>query len=107
MNLITGKQLPRRTLLRGAGGIIALPLLDAMRPALAGPSNARQALRIGVVYGPNGVGMNDWLPKEIGKDFAFTRILKSLEPFRDDITVGSGVSNNAANKSQGGGHAKA
>jgi Protein of unknown function (DUF1552). len=107
MTVITGKHLSRRTLLRGAGGIIALPLLDAMRPALAGPSNARQALRIGVVYVPNGVVMNDWLPKEVGKDFTFTRILKPLEPFRNDITVVSGLSNNAANKAKGGGHAKA
>ena len=102
MTIITGKHLSRRTLLRGAGGIIALPLLDAMRPALAGPSNARQALRIGVVYVPNGVVMNDWLPKEVGRDFTFTRILKPLEPFRDDITVVSGLSNNAANKAKGG-----
>ena len=87
--------------------MIALPLLDAMRPALAGPSSARQALRVGVVYVPNGIIMNEWLPKEVGKDYIFTRILKPLEPFREDILVVSGLSNNAANKAKGGGHAKA
>jgi len=60
-----------------------------------------------VVYVPNGVIMKDWKPVETGKDFAYTRILKPLEPFREDITVISGLANDAANHAQGGGHAKA
>src|SRR2546421_4255472 len=51
--------------------------------------------------------MKEWKLAETGKDFAFTRILKPLEPFRADITVLSGLANHAADKARGGGHAKA
>ena len=108
MTFLTGKHLDRRTLLKGIGAAIALPALDAMRPALAAPAKiARQARRVGVVYVPNGIVMKDWKPAEVGKDFAFQRIMKPLEPFRQDITVLSGLANNAASKARGGGHAKA
>jgi hypothetical protein len=92
-------------LLRGAGAAVALPFLDAMQPALAGPVKAVR--RIAVVYVPNGIIMDQWTPASAGKDFAFTRILKPLEPFRDDITIISGLENKAAERAQGGGHAKA
>src|SRR5260221_617864 len=107
MTFLTGKHVDRRTLLKGVGAALALPALDAMRPALAAASKgAKQALRVAVVYVPNGIVMKDWKPA-VGKDFAFTRILKPLEPFREDITVLSGLANHAANKARGGGHAKA
>src|SRR4051794_12673881 len=99
------KQLSRRAILRGAGAAIALPFLDAMVPAFAGP--VKSVRRLGVVYVPNGVIMDQWTPAEAGKDFAFTRILKPLEPFRQNILVVSGLANDAAGKAQGGGHAKA
>ena len=105
MRIITGKHLSRRALLRGAGVAIALPWLDAMRPALAAP--LKPVRRMAVIYVPNGVIMNQWTPAEIGSDFKFTRILKPLEPFRADTTIISGLANAAANKGQGGGHAKA
>jgi hypothetical protein len=105
MRLITGKHLSRRALLRGAGVAIGLPMLDAMRPALA--RAAAPARRLVVVYVPNGIIMNDWLPKETGKDFTFSRILKPLEPFRSDITVVSGLVNHGPDKARGGDHAKA
>src|SRR5207237_9648392 len=54
-----------------------------------------------------GIIMNQWKPETAGTDFAFTRILKPLEPFRQDITVLSGLANRAAEKARGGGHAKA
>ncbi len=60
-----------------------------------------------VVYVPNGIIMKDWKPAATGTDFAFTRILKPLEPFRQDITLLSGLANHAAEKAKGGGHAKA
>ncbi|MGH9722956.1 MAG: DUF1552 domain-containing protein [Bryobacteraceae bacterium] len=108
MTFITGKHIGRRTLLKGVGAAIALPALDAMRPALAAPAKiAKDARRVAVVYVPNGIVMNDWKPAATGADFAFTRILKPLEPFRQDITVLSGLANLAANKARGGGHAKA
>ena len=105
MPIVTGKHLSRRTLLRGAGAAIALPLLDAMQPALAAP--VRSVRRLAVVYVPNGIIMNQWTPAESGKDYAFTRILKPLEPYRENITIISGLENKAAEKAQGGGHAKA
>ena len=108
MTFLTGKHLDRRTLLKGVGASIALPLLDAMRPVFAAPSKAGStARRVAVVYVPNGIVMKDWKPAEAGKDFAFTRILKPLEPLRQDITLLSGLANLAANKAKGGGHAKA
>ena len=108
MNILTSKRLDRRALLRGAGAAIALPMLDAMWPALASTTKtAKGARRIAVVYVPNGIVMKDWTPAPAGDSFSFTRILKPLEPFRGDITVVSGLANHAANKARGGGHAKA
>ena len=105
MTIITGKHLSRRTLLRGAGAAIALPLLDAMRPALA--AAAQPVRRLAVVYVPNGIIMNQWTPAASGADFEYTRILKPLEPFRDKTLIVSGLENHAAMQAQGGGHAKA
>lgn len=111
MMFLTGKRLDRRTLLKGVGAAIALPVLDAMRPALGAAvkaaKDATQARRVAVVYVPNGIIMKDWKPAATGADFAFTRILKPLEPFREDITLLSGLANNAAVNAKGGGHAKA
>ena len=107
MRIITGKHISRRALLRGAGVAIGLPMLDAMRPALAGSAAGDVPRRLVVVYVPNGIIMNDWLPKETGKDFTFSRILKPLEPFRSDITVVSGLVNHGPDKAKGGDHAKA
>lgn len=106
MMIVTKRQVSRRALLRGAGAVVGLPFLDAMRPALAAPGG-KQARRIGVVYVPNGIIMRDWQVKKIGTGFDFPRILKPLERFREDIVVVSGLSNHAANKAKGGGHAKA
>jgi hypothetical protein len=105
MNFVTGKHVNRRTLLRGLGTAIALPALEAMFPALALP--AKQPRRLAVVYVPNGMIMKDWKPAATGSEFACTRILKPLEPFRQDITLLSGLANHAAEKARGGGHAKA
>jgi len=105
MNFLTHKHMDRRTLLRGVGAAIALPTLDAMFPALA--SSPKPPRRLAVVYVPNGIIMKDWKVATTGQDFAFTRILKPLESFRREITVLSGLANHAAEKAQGGGHAKA
>jgi hypothetical protein len=105
MTFLTRKQVDRRTLLRGMGSAIALPFLDAMFPVMASP--AKHPRRIAVVYVPNGVIMKDWKPAVDGPDFAFTRILKPLEPYRQDITLLSGLANHAPEHARGGGHAKA
>lgn len=108
MNFVSSKHLSRRALLRGAGVAVALPVLDAMFPALASPAGTgKQARRLAVVYVPNGIIMKEWKTALTGTDFSFSRILKPLEPFRQDITVLSGLANHAAEKGRGGGHAKA
>lgn len=86
--IITRKHLPRRTFLKGMGTAIALPLLDSMVPAMA---SWKAPVRIAFVYVPNGIVMEDWTPATTGRDFAFTRILKPLEPLREDLMVLSGL----------------
>ena len=81
---ITKKALSRRTLLRGVGSAIALPMLDSMTPAF-GATQATK--RLGFVYFPNGAMMDHWIPTTTGMDFAFTPTLKPLEAFRDNLTV--------------------
>jgi len=98
--IITQKRLARRTFLKGIGVSIGLPMLDAMSPALAlGRSAAapKPAIRLAFVYVPNGIVMNQWTPKAAGKDFEFTRILKPLEPFREDLLVISGLASHNGN----------
>ena len=105
MTFITGKYLSRRALI---GGAISLPLLDAMRPAFAAPAKAGlKANRVAVVYVPNGIVMNQWTPTGTGSDFTFSRILKPLEPFKADINIVANLTNPAAGRAKGGGHAKA
>ena len=107
MNIITGKHLSRRTVLRGVGAALALPLLDSMRPALAAETKA--PVRLAFSYIPNGVTVRDWKPTGEGAGFEFSRILKPLEPFRQDIMVLSGLDHhNAEALGDGGGdHARA
>ena len=89
MNWVTRKHLPRRFVLRGLGAGVALPLLDAMRPAFA--AEEEPPLRLAFTYVPNGVTMADWTPKGTGRDFDLPRILRPLEPFRDELLVLSGL----------------
>ena len=91
--IVTRRSLPRRTFLRGAGAALALPLLDAMVPALtmAAQTAARPVRRLGFVYIPHGVIMAQWTPAIAGADFEFTPILKPLESFRDSLVVVSNL----------------
>jgi hypothetical protein len=98
--IITKLKLPRRTFLRGAGAAIALPLLDAMVPALAQSAPATPK-RVGFIYMPNGVamnfdGINFWTPKTQGKNFELSRILTPLAPYKDKLTVVSGLAHHQA-----------
>ena len=90
---ITKMSLPRRTVLRGLGAAVALPLLDAMVPAASALARTAAAptRRFGVVYVPNGIAMEYWTPAEEGRGFGLTPILHPLEPFRDQLTVVSGL----------------
>ena len=89
--VITKMSLPRRTFLRGMGATVALPLLDAMVPALS--AMAKAAPRFAAFYVGNGANMNDWTPTAEGVGFTFSPILKPLEAFRDRTLVLTGLDN--------------
>ena len=61
-----------------AGAAAALPMLESMQAVAAASRESRAVRRVAVVYVPNGIIMNDWLPTGTGRDFAFPRILKPL-----------------------------
>jgi Protein of unknown function (DUF1552) len=90
---VTRRSIPRRTFLRGVGAGVALPLVDAMVPALtqAAQTAASPRLRVGFVYIPHGVIMREWTPAAAGSGFEFTPILKPLEPFRESLVVVSNL----------------
>jgi hypothetical protein len=71
------------------GAALALPLLDAMVPALTPTVKTAAAprKRLGCVYIPHGAIMDRWTPVEAGSNFALTPILKPLEPFRDSLNI--------------------
>ncbi len=95
---LTKKHLSRRTVLRGLGVSIGLPLLDAMIPAhtALAKTAAKAQPRMGFFYLPHGAVMSEWTPKGEGTQFELSRILKSLEPFRSQLTVVSGLGNKPA-----------
>ena len=91
---ISKKSLPRRTFLRGLGATIALPMLDAMVPALSAATKAPP--RLGFIYIANGVIQNHWNPLTTGTDYALSATLKPLEKVRPYITVLSGLAHEQA-----------
>ena len=107
--LITKKAIPRRTVLRGLGATLALPLLDAMVPALTALQNtaAKPITRFGVMYVPNGMVMEQWTPAAEGVGFELTPTLAPLAPFRDDLLVLSNLACVPSPGRPGGAHAKA
>jgi hypothetical protein len=90
---ITKLSLPRRTFLRGVGATLALPLLDAMVPAMtaAAQTAANVPRRLGAVFVPMGERPSHWTPKTTGHGFEFSEILKPIERFRDSVTVVSNL----------------
>ncbi|HVQ13802.1 MAG TPA: DUF1552 domain-containing protein [Vicinamibacterales bacterium] len=90
---IAKRSLPRRTFLRGVGSTLALPLLDAMVPALTATvqTAAQPARRAGFIYVPHGVILNQWTPASTTPGFELPAILQPLEPFRDVLTVVSNL----------------
>jgi hypothetical protein len=93
MRYLTKKHLSRRTVLRGAGVALALPVLESMIPA--GIRNASAAgvprSRLACIYIPHGCVMAQWQPSSTGTDFELGPTLKSLEPFRERLNVISGL----------------
>jgi hypothetical protein len=88
--IITKKHLSRRTFMRGTfGAAMALPLLDAMVPALTAQTRtaASTPFRFGAIYMPNGVFPDTWHPTEAGTGFAFKPVMQPLEPYREQLVT--------------------
>ncbi|MFL6826966.1 MAG: DUF1552 domain-containing protein [Bradyrhizobium sp.] len=107
--VITKKYIPRRTFLRGAGAVLALPVLDAMTPALS--AETARPIRLGFIQVPNGIMnlKNEWAPKAEGP-LEMTRILEPLADFKDRMVLISGLDSQQAaglNFEVGGDHPRA
>src|SRR5678815_4129492 len=100
------RHLSRRTVLKGAGITLALPLLDAMVPAATALAQtaASPTLRMGFFYIPHGAIMGNtshgpqmdrWTPSGAGADFKLNSILKSLEPYKRYVTSFGNLQNQA------------
>ena len=101
--------LPRRTVLRGLGATLALPLLDSMVPALTALSRTAAApvRRMGVFYVPNGMSMPYWSPAQVGPLTALPPTLRSLAGLEERVLMCGGLDDEAANLVTGGGdHAR-
>jgi hypothetical protein len=96
--IATKKSLSRRTVLRGIGASVALPLLDAMVPAftVTARTAASPVRRLGVVYVPNGIIMEKWTPATTGPAFELSPTLESLAPVQNRIVVVSGLTHQTA-----------
>jgi hypothetical protein len=107
--IVTKKSLARRTFLRGLGTTLALPFLDAMRPAFGATLPSPAKMRLAFVYVPNGIIMDRWTPAAEGVGFEFTPTMKALEPFREQLVVLSGLAqiNGRALGDGAGDHARA
>jgi hypothetical protein len=97
--MIFKKAIPRRTLLKGLGAAIALPLLDGMVPAFAGLTNpvVKGPVRLATAFVGNGMWpMDKWTPKTEGAGFELSPIMEPLAPFRDRLLVLSGLAHKEA-----------
>ncbi len=87
------RPMSRRCFIRGSGAVISLPLLASMLPS--GAHAADRPMRVGFTYVPQGMVMTDqadwWTPATAGADFAFSRTLKPLEKYRQQVTVVSNL----------------
>jgi hypothetical protein len=101
--IIFKKAIARRTFMRGLGASVALPMLNAMVPALANPSDpsSKMPLRVGYTYTPNGIIRDRWVPAAAGSSFEMTDILKQWEPLRDQLLVLSHLNNGASESVSG------
>src|SRR5499426_4062930 len=90
---ISRLSLPRRSFLKGAGTVLALPLLDAMVPAATAfaKTDAARPLRMGFMYIPHGADMPSWTPAAAGANFELSPTLKVMEALRDNLVVVSNL----------------
>ena len=107
---LLGAPLARRTLLRGVGATLGLPLLEAMTPSLLRPGAApKTPPRLVYVYVPNGVHLPAWTPEREGRGFPLSRTLEPLEKVASKVSVLSGLVHDKAraNGDGPGDHARA
>jgi hypothetical protein len=95
---ITKKHISRRTVLKGAGAALALPFLDAMVPAATAMAQTAAAPKPRFVglFVPHGMAPGYWVPEKEGTDFDFKFCFKPLEPFREYVTLMSGLHSRSA-----------
>jgi hypothetical protein len=107
---LTKKHLSRRTVLKGAGVAVSLPLLDAMIPAATALAETAAApqMRVGFFYIPHGAimwntahgaDMDHWTPSGAGADFRLSPIMEPLEPYKHYVTSFSNLENKASRNS--------
>src|SRR4030095_5464240 len=105
--VITKKHISRRTVLKGAGAALALPFLESMIPAATAQSSSAAAAaarpqRVGGIFTPHGMAPGYWVPNKEGTDFEYPFCWKPLEPFRDQVTIMSGLHSTSAEPPPGG-----
>src|SRR3954452_13190045 len=105
-------RISRRTVLRGVGTVVALPVLDAMLPRVRAAQAIEKAAaprRMAFIYVPNGCHMEDWTPASEGTDYELPPILQPLAPVKDDVMVLTGLTCDKArpNGDGAGDHARA
>ncbi len=92
MTIKKGVPLSRRAVLRGAGAFLALPYLEAMAPRrVLAATSGKPPLRLGIFSVTGGTVLESWKPNEVGPLGKLPSILRSLEPFKDDLLVLSGL----------------
>jgi hypothetical protein len=98
MTFLTRKTLTRRTMLKGMGASVALPLLDSMMPALSAQvSGPRQApMRLGFVYAAHGVIHSEWKPRQTGRQYELPPNLQPLQGVRDHFNIFTNLSHREA-----------
>ena len=107
--IVTKTAIPRRTMLRGVGTALALPLLDGMVPALTALAKtpAVPTKRLGVVIVPNGAPVEYWTPQTAGTAFEWTPSLKALQPVREHLLVMTNLDSVGAEPGRGTTHSQA
>jgi hypothetical protein len=98
MTFVTKKHLSRRTVLRGLGVSICLPLLDSMVPAQTplAQTAANPKLRLALCFMPHGAVMTNWTPVKRGSNFKLSRTLTPLAPYQDQVVVISNLAHKMA-----------
>lgn len=89
--MTTRTLLNRRTVLRGLGTVVALPMMEAMLPTARAAQSVAPPKRLQIFYTPNGMIMHDFTPAKAGRDYPMSPTLAPLEPLRNDFTVFTGL----------------